>query len=81
MFFFQLIIFIGFIILLAVLGFVFRVLSIFGGRRPAAPFGSAGSREDDRPSEPEEPSARRRKKVFDRTDGEYVDFEEIKDKK
>lgn len=80
MFFFQLIIFIGFIILLAVLGFVFRVLSIFGGRRPAAPFGSAGSREDDRPSESEEP-ARRRKKVFDRTDGEYVDFEEIKDKK
>lgn len=80
MFFFQLIIFIGFIILLAVLGFVFRVLSIFGGRRPAAPFGSADSRENDRSSEPEEP-ARRRKKVFDRTDGEYVDFEEIKDKK
>ena len=86
MFIFQFIIFIGFILILAALGFVFRILSVFGGRNPR-PF-NAGTR--DTPdetsnryadSENEPQRQRRKKKIFDDSVGEYVDFEEVKDKK
>ena len=74
---FQLIIFILFIALLMVLGFVFRVLSLFRRPRFGNPFGAAGdgSRQQEYA---ESDSPTRRKKIFSDTDGEYVDFEEIK---
>ncbi len=84
MFIFQFIIFIGFILLLAVLGFVFRIMSAFGGRN-RQPFHSYRKPENNQQNETyskEKSSSRpqRKKKVFDQSVGEYVDFEEIKDK-
>lgn len=84
MFIFQFIIFIGFILLLAALGFVFRIMSAFGGRNRYQPFNSRQHAENDSQmhytSEDGEPKKRRKKKVFDQSVGEYVDFEEVKDK-
>ena len=84
MFIFQFIIFIGFILLLAVLGFVFRIMSAFSGRNRQS-FHSYRKTENNQQNETyseEKSSSRpqRKKKVFDQSVGEYVDFEEIKDK-
>ena len=86
MFIFQFIIFIGFILILAALGFVFRVMSAFGGRNRRPPFNvhrrETSNEPNDRYAEENtEPQRLRKKKIFDDSVGEYVDFEEIKDKK
>lgn len=84
MFIFQFIIFIGFILLLVVLGFVFRIISAFGGRTRYRSFNTHRQEENDPQAhsytEDAEPKKRRKKKIFDQSVGEYVDFEEIKDK-
>lgn len=84
MFIFQFIIFIGFILLLVVLGFVFRIISAFGGRTRYRSFNTHRQEENDPQAhsyaEEAEPQKRRKKKIFDQSVGEYVDFEEIKDK-
>lgn len=84
MFIFQFIIFIGFILLLAVLGFVFKIMSAFGSRN-RQPFHSYRKTENNQQSETyseeeSSPKSQRKKKVFDQSVGEYVDFEEIEDK-
>ena len=76
MFIFQFIIFIGFILLLAVLGFVFKIMSAFHSYRK-----TENNQQSETYSEEESsPKSQRKKKVFDQSVGEYVDFEEIKDK-
>lgn len=84
MFIFQFIIFIGFILLLVVLGFVFRIMSAFGGRARYRSFSTHRQEENGSQAhsytEDAEPKKRRKKKIFDQSVGEYVDFEEIKDK-
>ncbi|MBQ8422755.1 MAG: DUF4834 family protein [Coprobacter sp.] len=80
---FQFFIFIGFIILLLVFGFIFRIANLFGGRRPSQNSSFYTNPENPNQaqnnSQADSPSPRRRKKVFDHTDGEYVDFVEVKE--
>ena len=77
MFIFQFIIFIGFILLLAVLGFVFKIMSAFGSRN-RQPFHSYRKTENNQQSETyseeeSSPKSQRKKKVFDQSVGEYVE--------
>ena len=82
--------FIILVVLLVGLFILYRVIGmIFGFKRRMQRNGSAQRTTSSSSSQPQEdsfdaysnegnPSARRRKKIFDKEEGEYVDFEEIK---
>ncbi len=49
-----------------------------GGARPGSgPFGTSGSRQDGRHNAPPRYKQGRKKKIFSRDEGEYIEFEEI----
>lgn len=60
------------IVVLIVVSTVWRfILSIFGIKRQTNPFQNTNSAEQEQPTP--------KSKIFDKAEGEYVDFEEIKD--
>lgn len=75
---------ITFLIGVGLLAKILRVL--FGIRQPASkgqrtqPHRSAGNHRQTRSSDNASPAQPKKKKVFDNDEGEYVDFEEVKDK-
>lgn len=74
-FLFFLIIGIGVVILLFIMGFL-RTIFGFGRKKSAFP-----GQEDNSDKKQRNPfsSSKRRSKVFDKQEGEYVDYEELKD--
>jgi hypothetical protein len=69
-----------FAILLFVLFFgLFIILSVFGFIRSLFSFGKRGNTQDHQTQDFEQPEGK--SKIFDKKEGEYVDFEEIKDDK
>ena len=70
-----------FAILLVILFFgLFIIMSVFGFIRSIFTFGKNNrTTPDNQPQDYEQPNAK--SKIFDKKEGEYVDFEEIKDEK
>ncbi|HJF43807.1 DUF4834 family protein [Coprobacter fastidiosus] len=76
--------FIFIFILLLGLGFIGTIIRVFFGntrRNPADTTKNSGNRQDGRSSTKWYTYPKRREKIFDKTDGEYVEFEEIKEEK
>lgn len=70
-FFFLLIIVFGIFFLATVLGIARRILGF--GRRKENPFGQDGQRHND----PRPNAKKPKEKVFEKNEGEYVDFEDL----
>jgi len=69
-----------FAILLFILFFgLFIILSVFGFLRSLFSFGKRGNTQDQQHEDLEQPAGK--SKIFDKKEGEYVDFEEIKEDK
>lgn len=84
MIFLYSLLFIFIFIFLLGLGFIGTIIRVFFGntrRNPADTTKNSGNRQDGRSSTKWYTYQKRREKIFDKTDGEYVEFEEIKEEK